>query len=136
MDIFHIVYSPNSLNCPEKSSFINFILTNVPHKYSTASTFVNDISDHCKPSKTKHDDEACTICAAYDHSMRDYCMGAEGTAPLQYPIYCENQKSIWPQDSEADVCQKQWLIRVAVQTLHPPGEEGRVSWGPHSQKDE
>ncbi len=30
-----------------KSSIIDFILTNVLHKYSTASIFANDISDHC-----------------------------------------------------------------------------------------
>ena len=35
------------MKCPEKSSLIDLILTNVPHKYSAASVFANDISDHC-----------------------------------------------------------------------------------------
>lgn len=32
---------------PEKSSLIDVVLINAPHKYSTASIFANDISDHC-----------------------------------------------------------------------------------------
>lgn len=37
---------PN-LKHPEKSSLIDLMLTNAPHKYSCASVFANDISDHC-----------------------------------------------------------------------------------------
>ncbi len=49
LNLFQIVDSPTrpNLKCPEKSSLIDLILTNVPHKYSTASVFANDISDHC-----------------------------------------------------------------------------------------
>lgn len=37
---------PN-LKCPEKSTLIDLILTNVPHKFSSIGVFCNDISDHC-----------------------------------------------------------------------------------------
>ncbi len=49
LNLFQIVDSPTRPNFknPEKSSLIDVILTNVPHKYSTASIFANDISDHC-----------------------------------------------------------------------------------------
>lgn len=63
LNLFQIVESPTRPNFknPEKSSLLDVILTNVPHKYSTASIFANDISDHCviatvrntKISKTK-----------------------------------------------------------------------------------
>ncbi|KAF1394512.1 hypothetical protein PFLUV_G00001090 [Perca fluviatilis] len=49
LNLFQIVDSPTRPNFknPEKSSLIDVILTNAPHKYSTASIFANDISDHC-----------------------------------------------------------------------------------------
>lgn len=49
LNLFQIVDTPTrpNLKNPEKSSLIDVILTNVPHKYSTASIFANDISDHC-----------------------------------------------------------------------------------------
>lgn len=37
---------PN-LTSPEKSTMIDIILTNVPHKFSSLGVFCNDISDHC-----------------------------------------------------------------------------------------
>lgn len=37
---------PN-LKCPEKSTIIDLILTNIPHKYSAVGVFCNDLSDHC-----------------------------------------------------------------------------------------
>lgn len=33
--------------CPEKSSLIDLILTNVPFKYTVIGVFANDVSDHC-----------------------------------------------------------------------------------------
>ena len=49
LNLFQIVDSPTGPNIknPEKSSLMDVILTNVPHKYSTASIFAHDISDHC-----------------------------------------------------------------------------------------
>lgn len=49
MNLFQIVDKPTrpNLKCPEKSSLIDLILTNTPHKYSTASIFANYLSDHC-----------------------------------------------------------------------------------------
>lgn len=49
LNLFQIVDSPTRLNFKnlEKSSPIDVILTNFPHKYSTAFIFANDISDHC-----------------------------------------------------------------------------------------
>uniref|UniRef100_A0A3B3DM95 Reverse transcriptase domain-containing protein n=2 Tax=Oryzias melastigma TaxID=30732 RepID=A0A3B3DM95_ORYME len=37
---------PNIKN-PQKSTLIDLILTNVPHKYSSLGVFCNDLSDHC-----------------------------------------------------------------------------------------
>lgn len=37
---------PN-LKSPEKSTLIDLILTNVPHKFSSLGVFCNDLSDHC-----------------------------------------------------------------------------------------
>uniref|UniRef100_A0A3B3HCE9 Reverse transcriptase domain-containing protein n=1 Tax=Oryzias latipes TaxID=8090 RepID=A0A3B3HCE9_ORYLA len=37
---------PNT-KCPEKSTLIDLILTNAPHKFSSAGVFCNDLSDHC-----------------------------------------------------------------------------------------
>jgi len=49
LNLFQLVDSPTrpNLKCPEKSSLIDLILTNVPYKYSAASVFANNISDHC-----------------------------------------------------------------------------------------
>ena len=48
-NLFQIVDSPTRPNIknPEKSYLIEVTLTNVPRKYSTASIFASDISDHC-----------------------------------------------------------------------------------------
>lgn len=37
---------PN-LKFPEKSTLIDLVFTNAPHKYSSVSVFANDISDLC-----------------------------------------------------------------------------------------
>jgi len=37
---------PNSKH-PEKSTLIDLLLTNAPHKFSEIGVFANDISDHC-----------------------------------------------------------------------------------------
>ena len=37
---------PN-VKCPEKSSLLDLILTNAPHKFSDIGIFANDLSDHC-----------------------------------------------------------------------------------------
>lgn len=49
LNLFQIVGSPTrpNLKSPEKSSLIDLILTNASHKYTPASVFANDISDHC-----------------------------------------------------------------------------------------
>ena len=49
LNLFQLVDSPTRPNIknPGKSSLIDVILTYVPHKYSTAPIFANDISDHC-----------------------------------------------------------------------------------------
>lgn len=49
INLFQIVNNPirPNLKCPENSSLIDLIIANVPHKYSMASVFANDISDHC-----------------------------------------------------------------------------------------
>jgi len=49
MNLFQIVDSPTrpNLKNPEKSSIIDLIITNATHKYSSASVFASDISEHC-----------------------------------------------------------------------------------------
>ena len=49
LNFTQLIESPThpNLNFPDKSSLIDLFLTNVPHKYSMAGTFANDISDHC-----------------------------------------------------------------------------------------
>lgn len=44
-----LVNSPTrpNLKSPEKSTLIDLILTNVPHKFSSLGVFCNDLSDHC-----------------------------------------------------------------------------------------
>ena len=44
-----LINSPTrpNLKCPEKSTLIDLILTNVPHKFSAVGVFCNDLSDHC-----------------------------------------------------------------------------------------
>lgn len=46
---FQLVDSPTRPNMKsmEKSTLIDLVITNVPHKYSSVSVFANDISDHC-----------------------------------------------------------------------------------------
>ena len=49
MNLTQLINSPTRPNhkCPEKSTRIDLILTNVPHKYSAVGVFCNDLSDHC-----------------------------------------------------------------------------------------
>lgn len=35
------------LKNPDKSTLIDLILTNVPHKFLSMGVFCNDLSDHC-----------------------------------------------------------------------------------------
>lgn len=44
--LVHLPTRPNLKN-PEKSTLIDLILTNVPHKFSSLGVFCNDLSDHC-----------------------------------------------------------------------------------------
>ncbi len=46
---FQLVDTPTrpNLKFPEKSTLIDLVYTNVPHKYSSVSVFENDVSDHC-----------------------------------------------------------------------------------------
>lgn len=51
-DVVHLtqlIQSPTRLNPKrmDKSTLLDIILTNAPHKYSAVGTFCNDISDHC-----------------------------------------------------------------------------------------
>ncbi len=48
-NLFQLVDKPTRPNSkfPEKSTLLYLVLTNAPHKYSLASVFANDISDHC-----------------------------------------------------------------------------------------
>lgn len=48
-NLFQLVDSPTrpNLTFPENSTLLDLALTNAPHKYSLASVFANDISDHC-----------------------------------------------------------------------------------------
>ncbi len=48
-NLFQLVDKPTRPNSkfPEKSTLLDLVLTNAPHKYSLASVFANDISDHC-----------------------------------------------------------------------------------------
>ncbi|XP_055755262.1 uncharacterized protein LOC129834369 [Salvelinus fontinalis] len=49
MNLTKLINSPTrtNLKCPEKSTLIDLILTNVPRKYSVVGVFCNDLSDHC-----------------------------------------------------------------------------------------
>lgn len=48
-NLTQLVNSPTrpNLKSPEKSTLIDLILTNVPHKFSSLGVFCNDLSDHC-----------------------------------------------------------------------------------------
>ncbi len=48
-NLFQLVDTPTrpNLKFPEKSTLIDLVFTNVPHKYSSVSVFANDVSDHC-----------------------------------------------------------------------------------------
>ena len=49
LNVTQIVDSPTrpNIKSPNKSSLIDHIFTNVPHKYSSVGVFANDLSDHC-----------------------------------------------------------------------------------------
>ncbi|XP_019222699.1 uncharacterized protein LOC109204916 [Oreochromis niloticus] len=49
VNLTQLVYLPTrpNLKCPEKSTLIDLVLTNVPHKFSSLGVFCNDLSDHC-----------------------------------------------------------------------------------------
>ena len=55
MNLTQLIYSPTrqNLKCPDKSTLIDLILTNVPHIYSAVGVFCNDLSDHCAVRNTK-----------------------------------------------------------------------------------
>ena len=44
MNLTQLINSPTR---PDKSTLIDIILTNIPHKYSVVGVFCNDLSDHC-----------------------------------------------------------------------------------------
>ncbi len=48
-NLFQLVDTPTrpNLKFPEKSTLIDLVFTNVPHKYYSVSVFANDVSDHC-----------------------------------------------------------------------------------------
>ncbi len=48
-NLFQLVDKPTRPNStfPEKSTLLDLVLTNAPHKYSLASVLANDIRDHC-----------------------------------------------------------------------------------------
>lgn len=49
LNLFQLVQTPTrpTLKDLKKSTLIDLILTNIPHKYSLASVYANDVSDHC-----------------------------------------------------------------------------------------
>jgi len=49
IDLTQLVNLPPrpNLKSPEKSTLIDLILTNVPHKFSSLGVFCNDLSDLC-----------------------------------------------------------------------------------------
>ncbi len=50
LDLFQLVEKPTTrpnLNDYKKSRLIDLIFINAPHKYSSASVYANDVSDHC-----------------------------------------------------------------------------------------
>lgn len=49
INLTQLVHLPTQLNCkdPERSTLIDLILTNVPHKFSSLGVLCNDLSDHC-----------------------------------------------------------------------------------------
>lgn len=49
LNFTQIIESCTHLNpkCPDKSSLIDLLITNMPHKYSATGVFANDLSDHC-----------------------------------------------------------------------------------------
>ncbi len=48
-NLFQLVGTPTrpNLKFPQKSTLIDLVFTNVPHKYSSVCVFANDVSDHC-----------------------------------------------------------------------------------------
>ncbi len=49
LNLFQLVESPTRPNLKDskKSTLIDLIFSNAPHKYSLASVYANDVSDHC-----------------------------------------------------------------------------------------
>lgn len=49
LHLTQLIQSPTCLNikCMDKSTLLDVILTNAPHKYSATGVFCNDVSDHC-----------------------------------------------------------------------------------------
>ncbi len=49
LDLFQLVETPTrpNLNDYKKSRLMDLIFINAPHKYSSASVYANDVSDHC-----------------------------------------------------------------------------------------
>lgn len=49
LNLFQLVETPTRPNLKDhkKSTLIDLIFSNAPHKYSLASVFANDVSDHC-----------------------------------------------------------------------------------------
>lgn len=49
LHLTQLIQSPTRLNikCMDKSTLLDVILTNAPHKYSATGVFCNDVSDHC-----------------------------------------------------------------------------------------
>ncbi len=49
LNLFLLVESPTRPNLKDskKSTLIDLIFSNAPHKYSLASVYANDVSDHC-----------------------------------------------------------------------------------------
>ncbi len=47
-NLTQVIESPTRLNprCIDKSSLIDLLITNMPHKYSATGVFANDLSDH------------------------------------------------------------------------------------------
>lgn len=62
---------PNFKN-PVKSTLLDIILTNTPHKYTASGVFANDISDHCpiaciRDTRLKHSDPCIISKRNYKH---------------------------------------------------------------------
>lgn len=49
LNLTQLITSPTrpNIKCPSKSTLIDLMLTNAPHKYRPTGVFCNDLSDHC-----------------------------------------------------------------------------------------